>query len=90
MHTLMEEHGHPVRGYRSCMAILNLSRTYGKKELEMACEKALEINARRVGSIESMLKHKTYLPKEEDGANNLFFNTHVNIRGAHYYQGGER
>lgn len=88
MQTIMEERNHPVRGYRSCIAILNLSKTYGKEALEMASAKALEINARRVASIESMLKHKTYLDREENGINNLFFNAHANVRGADYYKGG--
>jgi len=87
METIMSERSHPTRGYKSCMAILSFSKTYGNSALELACTKAAEIGTRRVDSIETMLKRKTYLQQEMAPIpiNNLF-NSHENLRGSDNYQ----
>lgn len=86
MKQIMESRSHPVRGYHSCMGILSLSNTYGKEALELACSKALEINTQSRGSIESMLKRKTYLPEETVVSTPDLFNSHENLRGSDTYQ----
>jgi transposase len=87
MKKIMENRSHPVRGYKSCMAILNFSKHYPSNELELVCKKALEINAMSVVSIEAMLKRKTYLQDAIcEPANNNTLNNHANIRGSSYYQ----
>ena len=87
MQEIMKQRSHPARGYKSCMAILSFSKTYGSKALELTCKKALSINTKSVSSIESILKRKTYLDKEEmQPANNDLFNAHENIRGADTYK----
>lgn len=87
METIMNERSHPTRGYKSCMAILAFSKTYGADALERACAKAVEIGTRRVDSIETMLKRKTYLHQDIAPLpiNNLF-NSHENLRGSNNYQ----
>ena len=87
MQEIMKVRSHPVRGYKSCMAILSFSKTYGSEALELTCKKALSINTKSVSSIESILKRKTYLAKEEvNPVNNDLFNDHENIRGADTYK----
>ena len=86
MKQIMDSRSHVVRGYRSCMAILSFSKTYGDEALELACTKALQINTQRVSSIESMLKRKTYLQEEMTQPVNNLFNSHDNIRGSDNYQ----
>ena len=87
MEEIMQHRSHPVRGYKSCMAILNLSKTYGDEALELACTKARKLSIRRVASIEAILKRKTYLDTPEHPvANNALFNTHENLRGADVYR----
>ena len=86
MKQIMDSRSHVVRGYRSCMAILSFSKTYGNDALERACTKALEINTQSVSSIESILKRKTYLQEETTQPVNNLFNTHDNIRGSDNYQ----
>ena len=87
MQEIMKVRSHPVRGYKSCMAILSFSKTYGNKALELTCKKALSINTKSVSSIESILKRKTYLVKDGvDPVNNDLFNAHENIRGADTYK----
>lgn len=86
MQRIMEQRSHPVRGYRSCMAILSFSKTYGDEALELTCRKALQINASGVASIESILKRRTYLEESRPAAVNNLFNTHTNLRGSSTYR----
>ena len=87
MESIMNSRSHQVRGYRSCMAILSFSKTYGSPALEMASSVANELNIHKVTSIESMLKTKSYLlHNPQQSANNTpLFNNHENIRGSEYY-----
>ncbi|MDF1881220.1 IS21 family transposase [Sulfurimonas sp. MAG313] len=86
MESIMQRRSHPTRGYKSCMAILSFSKTYGNEALEAVSNLALEANRYKVSSIESMLKTKTYLlHNQQDSANNTYMNQHENIRGSEYY-----
>ena len=86
MEKIMDNRSHPSRGYKSCMAILNFSKTYGNDALEAVSAVALEIERHNVASIESMLKTKSYLlHNQPQSANNLYMNNHENIRGSEYY-----
>jgi transposase len=76
---------HPQQGYRSCLGILRLAKTYGDERLESACQRALLLGTHRYKSIESILKHgldkqsvpeQTELPLPAD---------HPNIRGSAYF-----
>jgi len=87
MEEIMKHRSHPVRGYKSCMAILNFSKTYGNEALELTCQKARTLGIRTVASIESILKRRTYLePPEHSIANNTLFDRHENLRDANIYQ----
>lgn len=88
MQEIMQHRSHPVRGYKSCMAILNFSKTYGNEALELTCKKARKLNIHTVASIESILKRKSYLESSEGhtAINNTLFNQHENIRGSNSYQ----
>jgi hypothetical protein len=86
MESIMQKRSHPTRGYKSCMAILSFSKTYGNEALESVCSLALEINRNKVSSIESMLKTKTYLlHNQHPRVNNTYMNEHENIRGSEHY-----
>jgi len=86
METIMDKRFHPTRGYKSCMAILSFSKTYGNSALESVSAVALEMNRHKVASIESMLKTKSYLlHNQHQVANNSYVNGHENIRGSQYY-----
>jgi transposase len=86
MENIMSERSHPTRGYRSCMAILSFSKSYGKDELELVSEISNEFKIRKVSSIESMLKTKSYLTHyQQQNLNKDFLNEHENIRGSDYY-----
>lgn len=81
---IMEERNHPVWGYKSCLAILNLSKRYDKEALESAAAKVMEMGSRSVRSIESMLRLKFH-ENANDKSANAFLNRHENIHGAKYY-----
>ena len=86
MQKIMDSKGHEVRAYKSCIAILSFSKTYGKEEIEMVSKVALESNILKVSYIESMLKTKSYLYYlQQTSTNNPCLNSHENIRGGAYY-----
>ena len=76
---------HPQQGFRSCLGILRLGKTYREARLEAACQRALCIRAFSYKSIESILKHKLeQQPLPETKPDNPSI-AHGNLRGADYY-----
>jgi transposase len=82
---ILEHRPHPEQGYRSCLGLLRLGKTYSAERLEAACARALEIKAYSYKNVESILKKgldrqaltaPTPLPPLE----------HANLRGREYYQ----
>ena len=56
--TILASRRHPQQGFRSCLGILRLAKTYTEARLEAACLRALRLGAHSYKSIESILKHK--------------------------------
>jgi DNA replication protein DnaC len=54
---ILRERAHPEQGFRACVGILRLAKTYGRERLEAACCRALEIGARSYSSVNSILKN---------------------------------
>ena len=52
---IMRTKPHPEQGFRACLGILQLAKTYGEVRLEAACQRGLTIGARTYGSIASIL-----------------------------------
>lgn len=76
---------HPEQGFRSCLGLLRLEKTYGSRRLDKACERALFFDLVGRRPVLDILKKKQdllELPVEEDVP---LFN-HANIRGADFYQ----
>jgi len=76
---------HAEQGFRSCLGILRLAKTYSNHRLEAACQRALSLGTHRYKSIESILKHgldEKPVDREEDAS---LPQQHDNIRGADYY-----
>lgn len=84
---ILESRPHPEQGFRACLGILRLLRTYGRDRVEAACARGLEIGARSYGSIQSILQNNLdrqpapRRPREEEELPLL----HPNIRGSGYY-----
>lgn len=82
---IMKAKPHPEQGFRACLGILRLARTYGSQRLEAACQRGNDIGAVSYGSISSILKHgldKAYARQKELEAAPIW---HGNIRGNSYY-----
>jgi transposase len=76
---------HPQQGFRSCLGILRLAKSYGDDRLEAACRRAVAIGGTSYRSVESILKHnldQKPLPDQSAKSSPI---EHNNIRGARYY-----
>ena len=84
--TIMRTKPHPEQGYRACLGILQLAKTYGDARLEAACQRGLTIGARTYGSIASILRtglDRAFL--DDAAAPDPAPLLHANIRGRGYY-----
>ncbi len=54
--TILESRPHPEMGYRSCLGIMRLAKTYSNQRLEAASQRALQLHACSYTSLRSMLK----------------------------------
>lgn len=83
---ILESRPHPEQGFRACLGILRLVRTYGRDRVEAACARGLEIGARSYGSVQSILQHgldrQSPTTSAHEGELPLL---HPNIRGSGYY-----
>ncbi len=84
MEAIMERRTHPEHGFRSCLGLIRLSRTYSPERLEKACERALQIEAYNYRSVKSLLvmKLEEAVPENTERIIPL----HANIRGGNYYR----
>ena len=76
---------HPEMGYRSCLGILKLAKTYPAERMEAAARRALLARAYSCRSLESILKNqldKLPLPDSPPDPPSV---EHDNIRGADYF-----
>ena len=84
--TILSSRAHPQQGFRSCLGIMRLGRSYGDDRLEAACQRALRLGACSFKSLQSILKNGLDLqplPETEEPDNEPI--AHPNIRGAGYY-----
>lgn len=82
---IMRTKPHPEQGFRSCLGILSLERSYGPIRVEAACRRGIGIGATSYRSIASILKtglDKAFLPEAEPAADPI---RHGNIRGRGYF-----
>jgi transposase len=84
---IMTAKPHPEQGFRSCLGILRLAKSYGALRLEAACRRGNDIGAKSYGSIASILKQgldradtRSTAPSAEQAPIG-----HANIRGQRYY-----
>jgi transposase len=83
--TILESKPHPEMGYRACLGILRLAKTYSLGRLEAASERAVRLQTCSYHSLRSILKHsldrQLWLEPENDKSGPQ----HKNLRGARYY-----
>jgi len=81
---ILRERAHPEQGFRACLGILRLAKTFGRERLEAACERALEIGARSYSSVNSILKNNLDRRRPDTPADGPAI-AHDNIRGPTYF-----
>ena len=82
--TIMRERAHPEQGFRACVGIIRLVKSYGRERLEAACGRALEIGARSFTSVNSILKNNLESKRPAPAADGPVI-AHDNIRGPRYF-----
>ena len=76
---------HPEQGYRSCLGILRLAKTYPVERMEAAARRCLRARAYNFPSMDSILKNQLdRLPLPGDPPSRPVLD-HDNIRGAGYF-----
>jgi len=82
---ILESKPHPEAGYRACLGILSLAKSFTAARLEAASQRALLLGIFSYQSLKSILKHSLdrqpmlELEGDRSGPN------HDNVRGAEYY-----
>jgi transposase len=86
----LENRPHPEQGYRACLGLLNLAKTYGEQRLEAACRRALAMGSptrkRIIAILEAKLdQHPELFPAATTAAPTAA-RSHTNVRGAQYFR----
>jgi transposase len=76
---------HPEMGYRACLGILRLAKTYSNERLEAASQRAPQLQAYSYSSLRSILKRSLDRQTTLDLESNKSGPQHENVRGADYY-----
>ena len=82
---VLNSRAHPQQGFRTCLGILRLAKSYGNDRLEAACRRAVSIGGTSYRSVESILKHNLDQKPLPDQSSKTPPIEHNNIRGARYY-----
>jgi transposase len=83
--TVLARKPHPEMGYRTCLGILRLAKTYSNERLEAASQRALQLQACSYSSLRSILKRsldRQTMLNPEPGKSGP---QHENVRGPNYY-----
>jgi transposase len=85
METILATRRHPEMGYRSCLGILRLGKTYSEDRLEAACKRAVRCRAFNYQSLKSILRNELDRVTIPASSNEPSSAQHENIRGAGYF-----
>jgi len=85
MRTILASKPHPEMGYRACLGILRLAKTYSSERLEAASQRALQLQACSYSSLRSILKRSLDRQTTLDLEPGKSGPRHENVRGPHYY-----
>ena len=82
---IMKAKPHPEQGFRSCLGILSLVKSYGPERIEAAAKRGNDIGATTYGSIKSILQNGLDHAFAKPGTPDAAPIRHPNIRGRNYY-----
>ncbi|MCW5982365.1 MAG: IS21 family transposase [Bryobacteraceae bacterium] len=83
--TILQSRPHPEMGYRACLGIMRLAKTYSNERLEAASQRALQLQACSYTSLRSILKRSLDRQLTLEPENSKPGPRHANVRGASYY-----
>jgi transposase len=84
---IMRRRAHPEQGYRACLGLLRLRKSYSGERIESACAHAVKYGTYSYQSIKAILKNnRDQLCPDADGEADAALPWHRNIRGPGYYQ----
>ncbi len=83
--TILAGKPHPEMGYRACLGILRLAKTYSHERLEAASQRALQLRACSYSSLRSILKRSLDKQTMLDLDSGKPGPGHENVRGSRYY-----
>ena len=88
---IIQSRQHPQQGYRACLGIIRLSKSYEFSRVEAACRRALALDVCSYQSIKSILKtNKDREALHEEYPVVMSCNIHHhNVRGGNYYAEGD-
>ncbi len=82
---IMKAKPHPEQGFRSCLGILSLVKSYGAERIEAAARRGNDIRATTYGSIKSILQNGLDRAFAKPNTPDTSPIRHANIRGRGYY-----
>ncbi len=82
---IMAGKAHPEQGYRACLGVLRLGKSYGAVRLEAAAGRALHFNACTFQSVRSILTSGLDRQRYVKQPAQTVLPFHENIRGGQYY-----
>ena len=82
---ILQSRPHPEQGFRSCLGILRLGKTYGSDRLEAASARACNLNACSYQSVKSILRTGLDRQSELEPPLDRPPIQHTNIRGTDYF-----
>ena len=82
---VMKAKPHPEQGFRSCLGIISLVKSYGPERVEAACRRGNHVGSTTYGSVASILKHGLDKAFAIDPTSEQEPLQHSNIRGSGYY-----
>lgn len=81
---IMETKQHPEQGFRACLGVIRMAKTWGDERLEAACQKAIDLNACSYTYIKLILEaggdRRSAVPSPLSAVPE-----HDNLRGSEYY-----
>lgn len=81
---ILNDRKYPPQGYRSCLGILRLVKSYSKQRLEGACQRAMMIGGHSYTSVAAILKSGLDQQPFKNKAQQVSI-SHDNIRGGGYF-----
>jgi transposase len=82
---ILQSRPHPEQGFRSCLGILRLGKTYGSDRLEAASTRACNLNACSYQSVKSILRTGLDRQSAPEPPRDRPPIQHTNIRGTDYF-----